>query len=72
LIGLTGQYAAVDEDLTGTENLLLIGRLLGHPGQVWIVGMDESSHGDVPIRASTTREQADDRIRILGQSGDRR
>ncbi|SEF10736.1 ATP-binding cassette domain-containing protein [Jiangella alba] len=31
LIGLTGQYAAVDEMLTGTENLLLIGRLLGVP-----------------------------------------
>ncbi|OLF18061.1 ATP-binding cassette domain-containing protein [Actinophytocola xanthii] len=29
LIGLTGQYASVDEMLTGTENLLLIGRLLG-------------------------------------------
>ncbi|MGH3478253.1 MAG: ATP-binding cassette domain-containing protein [Pseudonocardiaceae bacterium] len=29
LIGLTGQYAAVDEALTGTENLQLIGRLLG-------------------------------------------
>ncbi|GAA2521817.1 ATP-binding cassette domain-containing protein [Pilimelia columellifera] len=28
-IGLTGQYAAVDESLTGAENLLLIGRLLG-------------------------------------------
>jgi len=27
-IALTGQYAAVDEDLTGFENLLLIGRLL--------------------------------------------
>jgi oleandomycin transport system ATP-binding protein len=31
LIGLTGQYAAVDEDLTGFENLLLIGRLLELP-----------------------------------------
>ena len=31
LIGLTGQYAAVDEMLTGAENLLLIGRLLGIP-----------------------------------------
>ena len=31
LIGLTGQNAAVDEMLTGTENLLLIGRLLGIP-----------------------------------------
>ena len=29
LIALTGQYAAVDERLTGIENLLLIGRLLG-------------------------------------------
>lgn len=28
LIGLTGQYATVDDDLTGTENLTLIGRLL--------------------------------------------
>ena len=31
LIALTGQYAAVDESLTGAENLLLIGRLLGLP-----------------------------------------
>jgi ABC-2 type transport system ATP-binding protein len=28
-IGLTGQYAAVDEHLTGTENLVMIGRLNG-------------------------------------------
>jgi ABC-2 type transport system ATP-binding protein len=27
VIGLTGQYAAVDEDLTGRENLVLVGRL---------------------------------------------
>ncbi len=31
LVGLTGQYAAVDEDLTGTENLVLIARLLELP-----------------------------------------
>jgi oleandomycin transport system ATP-binding protein len=31
LIGLTGQYASVDEDLTGTENLVLIARLLELP-----------------------------------------
>jgi oleandomycin transport system ATP-binding protein len=31
LIGMTGQYASVDETLTGAENLLLIGRLLGMP-----------------------------------------
>jgi oleandomycin transport system ATP-binding protein len=29
LIGLTGQYAAVDESLSGTENLSMLGRLLG-------------------------------------------
>ncbi|MEQ9023324.1 MAG: ATP-binding cassette domain-containing protein [Pseudomonadales bacterium] len=28
-VSLTGQYASVDEDLTGTENLVLIARLLG-------------------------------------------
>jgi oleandomycin transport system ATP-binding protein len=28
MIGLTGQYASVDEELTGTENLIMIGRLL--------------------------------------------
>ncbi len=31
MIGLTGQYASVDEAMTGTENLILIGRLLGMP-----------------------------------------
>ena len=28
-VSLTGQYASVDEDLTGYENLVLVGRLLG-------------------------------------------
>lgn len=31
-VGLTGQYAAVDEDLTGTENLLMLARLYGFRG----------------------------------------
>ncbi len=30
LVSLTGQLASVDEDLTGRENLILLGRLLGH------------------------------------------
>jgi oleandomycin transport system ATP-binding protein len=29
LVGLTGQYASVDEGLSGTNNLVMIGRLLG-------------------------------------------
>ena len=43
LTGLTGQYASVDETLTGRENLILIGRLTGQsradpgpgPGTCW-------------------------------------
>jgi oleandomycin transport system ATP-binding protein len=31
LIALTGQYASVDDELTGTENMMMIGRLLGLP-----------------------------------------
>src|SRR3954467_3439818 len=30
-IGLAGQYAAVDEQLTGAENLTMVGRLYGRP-----------------------------------------
>jgi ABC-2 type transport system ATP-binding protein len=33
LIGLSGQYAAVDPFLTGSENLIMIGRLYGLPGR---------------------------------------
>jgi ABC-2 type transport system ATP-binding protein len=29
LVSMTGQFASVDEDLTGTENMVMIGRLLG-------------------------------------------
>ncbi len=31
IIGLTGQYASVDEDMSGRRNLAMIGRLLGMP-----------------------------------------
>ena len=31
IIGLTGQYASVDEDMSGRRNLVMIGRLLGLP-----------------------------------------
>ncbi|MGY1839919.1 MULTISPECIES: ATP-binding cassette domain-containing protein [unclassified Modestobacter] len=31
LVSLTGQLASVDEELTGRENLVLLGRLLGYP-----------------------------------------
>ncbi|MEU4287506.1 ATP-binding cassette domain-containing protein [Kribbella sp. NPDC026596] len=30
IVGLTGQYASVDEDMSGRRNLIMIGRLLGY------------------------------------------
>jgi oleandomycin transport system ATP-binding protein len=41
LIGLTGQFAAVDEALTGSENLLLIAKLLELPRRAARVRVDE-------------------------------
>jgi ABC-2 type transport system ATP-binding protein len=40
-IGLTGQFAAVDGDLTGRENLVMIGRLLGQSASVARARADE-------------------------------
>lgn len=41
VIGLTGQYAAVDEKLTGRENLAMVGRLLGLAKPAAIARADE-------------------------------
>jgi ABC-2 type transport system ATP-binding protein len=41
LVGVTGQYASVDENLTGKENLLLFGRLLGLSGKQARLTSDE-------------------------------
>ena len=40
-VSLTGQYASVDEDLTGRENLVLIARLLGYSRKEAKVRADE-------------------------------
>lgn len=37
-ISLTGQFASVDEDLTGFENLLLLSRLAGLKGRTHVSG----------------------------------
>jgi ABC-2 type transport system ATP-binding protein len=57
LIGMAGQYAAVDENLTGRENLLLIGRLCHQPAAVIPARADEllerfalASAADRPVR----------------------
>jgi len=47
LIGLTGQYASVDEGLSGVNNLIMIGRLLGQ------------SRGRARARAATLLERFD-------------
>ncbi|WP_282205841.1 ATP-binding cassette domain-containing protein [Kitasatospora fiedleri] len=57
-IGLSGQYAAVDEELTGRENLVLLGRLL-HLGRSeararadeLLARFDLADTGDKPLRA---------------------
>jgi len=41
LIGMAGQYAAVDENLTGRENLLFIGRLCHQPTSLLAARADE-------------------------------
>jgi oleandomycin transport system ATP-binding protein len=57
LIALTGQYAAVDEGLTGAENLVMIGRLLNlsRPdakarGQSLLARFDLADAADRPVR----------------------
>ncbi len=41
LVSLTGQLASVDDDLTGRENLILLGRLLGYPTRAARTRADE-------------------------------
>jgi ABC-2 type transport system ATP-binding protein len=40
-VSLTGQFASVDEDLSGAENLVLLARLLGHSRRAARVRADE-------------------------------
>ena len=65
LIGLTGQYASVDETLTGAENLLLIGRLLGVPRR-------EAKQRARELLAKFDLEQAADRAAKTYSGGMRR
>lgn len=44
-VSLTGQYASVDEDLTGVENLVLLARLLGHSSRRPATGRPSCSKG---------------------------
>ncbi|HLE96535.1 MAG TPA: ATP-binding cassette domain-containing protein, partial [Candidatus Thermoplasmatota archaeon] len=57
-ISLTGQYASVDDDLTGRENLVLVGRLLGLPSRDAKDRADEllAAFGLAEATAKQTRE----------------
>ncbi|HEX6395478.1 MAG TPA: ATP-binding cassette domain-containing protein [Acidimicrobiales bacterium] len=57
MIGLAGQFAAVDENLTGDENLRLIGRLTHQPRSVIVARAEELTYrfglegaADRPVR----------------------
>ena len=54
LIGLTGQYASVDEGLSGINNLIMIGRLLGLPRRTPGPGVRVAR----PLRADRRRRAA--------------
>ncbi|HZI44354.1 MAG TPA: ATP-binding cassette domain-containing protein [Ilumatobacter sp.] len=56
-IGLAGQYAAVDENLTGRENLVLVGRLthlpkrdIGRRAEELLVRFDLADAADRPVK----------------------
>jgi ABC-2 type transport system ATP-binding protein len=56
-IGLAGQYAAVDEALTGTENLVMVGRLYGRRradarvrAAELLAGFDLADAADRPVK----------------------
>jgi ABC-2 type transport system ATP-binding protein len=56
-IGLAGQYAAVDENLTGLENLTMVGRLYGTPraaartrGSALLERFDLAEAGSRPVK----------------------
>ncbi len=58
-VSLTGQYASVDEDLTGQENLILVGRLLG---MTW---SEARARGTELLKAFDLQEAASRQVRTF-------
>ncbi|MGC4761366.1 ATP-binding cassette domain-containing protein [Micromonospora sp. DT46] len=73
-MSLTGQYASVDEDLTGLENLMLLARLLGHrkpaareraEGMLAAFGLTEAADRQVKKYSGGMRRRIDIAASIL-------
>lgn len=67
-VSLTGQFASVDEDLTGVENLILVARLLGYSwsaaskratGLIQAFGLDEAGTRQVKQYSGGMRRRLD-------------
>jgi oleandomycin transport system ATP-binding protein len=76
VIGLTGQYAALDEALTGTENLVLIARLHGMPSAearrrardlIERVGLTEAAGRSVRTYSGGMRRRVDLAASLIGR-----
>jgi ABC-type multidrug transport system ATPase subunit len=61
-VSLTGQYASVDEDLTGHENLVLVSRLLG---MTWA---DARKRATELLDAFSLAEAADQQVRAWSRA----
>jgi oleandomycin transport system ATP-binding protein len=76
LIGLTGQFTALDEALTATENLVLIGRLLGLRARdararaaelLELVGLAEAARRSVRTFSGGMRRRVDLAASLVGR-----
>lgn len=76
VIGLTGQYAALDEALTGTENLVLIARLHGMPAAearrraadlIAYVGLSDAAGRSVRTYSGGMRRRVDLAASLIGR-----
>jgi ABC transporter len=74
-IGLAGQYAAVDENLTGLENLTMVGRLYGEPRSIGSKGTAKGEFEQPQFTATNSEgdvwvsDYANDRVEEFSPSG---
>ncbi|MHB8219352.1 MAG: ATP-binding cassette domain-containing protein [Acidimicrobiales bacterium] len=76
LIGLAGQYAAVDENLTGRENLRMVGRLTHLPKKVTLertdslleqFGLSDAAHRTLKTYSGGMRRRLDLAAALVGR-----